>query len=82
LGKGHAEELIIAGEGAHAVITLVPIYASTKRMPWKKLHQLGENRLALKHGWCSSRSAFFPEGVPKGSNQIQIDNDKNRSYYK
>jgi hypothetical protein len=49
-------------------------------MPWKKLHQLGENRLALKHGWCSSRSAFFPEGVPKGSSQIQIDNDKKRSY--
>jgi hypothetical protein len=55
LGKGHAEKLIIAGEGAHAVITLVPIYASTERMPWKKPHQLRENRLALvhfRHSFC------------------------------
>jgi hypothetical protein len=78
LRKGHAEILIIARKGAHAVIALVAIHAFAKRMPGKKFHQLREDGLSLKHGWCSFRSEFISEGVPKGSIQIQIDNDKNR----
>jgi hypothetical protein len=80
LRKGHAEKLIIAGKGAHAVVALVPIHALAKRMPWKKLHQLRENGLSLVHACGSFHDEFFLEGVPKRLIQIQIDNSKNRSY--
>jgi hypothetical protein len=60
-----------------AVVALIPVHALAKRMSRKKLHQLGENGLALVHARYSFRRRFVPEEVPIGSAQFQVDNNKN-----
>lgn len=49
LGEGHAEELVPAGEAAHAVITAVVVYTALEGPVRSILHQLGEEGATLVH---------------------------------
>jgi len=42
LGKGHAEELVPAGENLYLVVSIVAFYALPKFVHGNKVHQLGE----------------------------------------
>ena len=58
LCKGQYAELIGACHGLYAVIAVVAIDDAMKRLPWQKIHELGEQRLADVHAWlrvCYSR---------------------------
>ena len=71
LTKGHAQELVPAGEAAEAFLTAEAIDASMKNFGMNQTHQLSKDRAAGIHP---------PMVMPGGSSPIRIASSSNRSH--
>jgi hypothetical protein len=76
LRKGHAEELIVAGELSDAIISLVPADAAIEVTLGRGVHELREEILPGVHRQALS-TVFRGKGYGNPSNELEIDTAAN-----
>src|SRR5262245_13515014 len=69
LREGHSQKLVQAAEGAHVEIAAILCHQTTKGMPRRELHELGENQIATVHQHLPGKSRKSAENTLANSNR-------------
>src|SRR5262245_23803489 len=69
LREGHSQKLVQTAEGAHVEIAAILSHQTTKGIPRRELHELGENQIATVHQHLPGKSRDSAENTLANSNR-------------